>query len=242
MPPQLEVEKQFPQRGNVRLRRVVKRSSLKCNRCTLAKTSKPVLLVNDERDEPVCNGCFGYLLRLERTEGKQHTVLSAGMCCWIKGLWQKSPDPFSVHLGRPRHVFWTMTGVQMTDFIIQIHFGKSENLVEGGKTSFVVENNVKIRLWLCIHLAIGRGCWISFLSNNSNSNFSAFSQLPVHLCCSFLCFSIFVRRIERSNLHLRPHIWCRNAWGTPIHCPRHATFFISPAFDTSAACAEPQLR
>lgn len=99
MPPQFEVEKHFPQRGNVLLRRLVKRSSFKCNRCILAKTSKLIGFVNDERDEPVRNGCYGYLLLLERIEEKQHKVLSAGMFCWIKGLWQRSPDLFSVHLG-----------------------------------------------------------------------------------------------------------------------------------------------
>lgn len=48
----------------------------------------------------------------------------------------------------------------------------------------VVETDVGICLQLCIHLSIVGGCWISFLSFNSNSNnFFAFSfPLFLHLC------------------------------------------------------------
>ena len=62
MPLQFEAEKVFPQRGNLRLYRLVKCTSFTCNRCSLAKTTKLVAFVNDKSDEPVCNGCYGYLL------------------------------------------------------------------------------------------------------------------------------------------------------------------------------------
>lgn len=62
LPPQFEVKKHFPPRGNLRLHRLVKPVSVKYNRCSLAKTSKLVALVNDKWDEPVCNGYYGYLL------------------------------------------------------------------------------------------------------------------------------------------------------------------------------------
>lgn len=62
LPPQFEVKKLFPPRGNFRLHRLVKRVPVKCNRCSLAKTSKLVAFVNEKWVEPVCNGCCGYLL------------------------------------------------------------------------------------------------------------------------------------------------------------------------------------
>lgn len=54
----------------------------------LAKTSKLVAFVNDERDKPVCNmAIMDIYFLLGRIEGKQHMVLIAGMCaCWTKDL------------------------------------------------------------------------------------------------------------------------------------------------------------
>jgi hypothetical protein len=62
IPPQFKVEKVFPQRGYLCLHRLVKRATFTCNRCGLGKTSKPVAFAKDKWDEPMCNGCYGYLL------------------------------------------------------------------------------------------------------------------------------------------------------------------------------------
>jgi hypothetical protein len=62
MQPQFQVVKIFPQRGYLCLRRLVKPAAFTCNRCSLGKTSKLVAFATDKWDEPMCNGCYGYLL------------------------------------------------------------------------------------------------------------------------------------------------------------------------------------
>jgi len=62
MPPQFQVVKIFPQRGYLCLHRLVKPAAFTCNRCSLGKTSKLVAFAKDKWDEPMCNGCYGYLL------------------------------------------------------------------------------------------------------------------------------------------------------------------------------------
>jgi hypothetical protein len=62
MPPQFQVVKVFPQRGYLCLHRLVKPATFTCNRCSLGKTSKLVAFAKDKWDEPMCNGCYGYLL------------------------------------------------------------------------------------------------------------------------------------------------------------------------------------
>lgn len=62
MPPQFQVVKVFLQRGYLCLHRLAKPAAFTCNRCSLEKTSKLVAFAKDKWDEPVCNGCYGYLL------------------------------------------------------------------------------------------------------------------------------------------------------------------------------------
>jgi hypothetical protein len=62
MPPQFEVGKVFPQRGHLCLHRLVKLASFTCTRCGQGKKSKLVAFAKDRWDEPLCNGCYGYLL------------------------------------------------------------------------------------------------------------------------------------------------------------------------------------
>jgi hypothetical protein len=62
MPPQFQVVKIFPQRSYLCLHRLVKPAPFTCNRCSLGKTSKLVAFAKDKWDEPMCNGCYGYLL------------------------------------------------------------------------------------------------------------------------------------------------------------------------------------
>src|SRR5271170_4435196 len=62
MPPQFQVVKIFPQRGYLCLHRLVNPAAFTCNRCSLGKTSKLVAFAKDKWDEPICNGCYGYLL------------------------------------------------------------------------------------------------------------------------------------------------------------------------------------
>jgi len=61
MPSQFQVLKVFPQRGSLCLHRLLKLATFTCNRCSLGKTSKLVAFTKDKWDEPVCNGCYGYL-------------------------------------------------------------------------------------------------------------------------------------------------------------------------------------
>ncbi len=62
IPPQFQVVKVFPQRGDLCLHRLVKPAAFTYNRCSLGKTSTLVAFAKDKWDEPVCNGCYGYLL------------------------------------------------------------------------------------------------------------------------------------------------------------------------------------
>ena len=50
--------KVFPQRGYL----CVKPAAFTCNFCGLGKISKLVAFAKDKWDEPMCNGCYGYLL------------------------------------------------------------------------------------------------------------------------------------------------------------------------------------
>ncbi len=65
-----EVEKLYPQRGSLGLHRLVKRATFICSRCGIEKTSKLVGYDKDERDKPLCNGCYGYLLSISEKQGE----------------------------------------------------------------------------------------------------------------------------------------------------------------------------
>ncbi|KAF8851266.1 hypothetical protein BDZ45DRAFT_750849 [Acephala macrosclerotiorum] len=62
MPSQFQVAKVFPLQGSLYLDRLVKPAAFICNRCSQGKTSKLVAFTKDKWDEPVCNGCYGYLI------------------------------------------------------------------------------------------------------------------------------------------------------------------------------------
>jgi transcription elongation factor Elf1 len=62
MPPQFKVQKAFPQRGSLRLYRLVEHTAFTCNRCHLEKKSKLVAFEKDKWDAIMCNGCYGLLL------------------------------------------------------------------------------------------------------------------------------------------------------------------------------------
>ena len=64
-----EVEKIFPQRGSLCLRRLVKRANFICSRCSLEKTLKLVGYAKDEQDKPLCNDCYDYLLSTSEKQG-----------------------------------------------------------------------------------------------------------------------------------------------------------------------------
>jgi hypothetical protein len=57
-----EVKKRFPRHDSLFLYRLVKRAIFICNRCTLEKTSKLAEYVKDEKNKPLCNDCYDYLL------------------------------------------------------------------------------------------------------------------------------------------------------------------------------------
>lgn len=65
MLPQFQVAKVFPQRGYFQLHRLLKPAAFTCNRCSLQKVSKLVAFAKDKCDEPICNGCYGYVLASE---------------------------------------------------------------------------------------------------------------------------------------------------------------------------------
>ena len=62
MLPQFQVIKVFPQRGDLCLHRLAKPAAFTCNHCRLGKMSKLVAFTKYKWDEPLCNGCYGYLL------------------------------------------------------------------------------------------------------------------------------------------------------------------------------------
>jgi len=84
IPPQFQVVKVFPQRGGLCLHRLVKPAAFTCNRCNLGKTSKLVAFAKDKWDQPVCNGCAGYLLAASETndcaKGTQDNPVGVTAC------------------------------------------------------------------------------------------------------------------------------------------------------------------
>ncbi|KAE9365773.1 hypothetical protein N431DRAFT_429992 [Stipitochalara longipes BDJ] len=73
IPPQFQVIKVYPQRGDLLLHRLAKATLFICNRCSLGKTSKLVAFAKDKWDEPMCNGCYGYLISSETKGGAGRT-------------------------------------------------------------------------------------------------------------------------------------------------------------------------
>ncbi|KAF8858753.1 hypothetical protein BDZ45DRAFT_651117 [Acephala macrosclerotiorum] len=62
MSSQFDIAKEFPQRGSLRLCRLSKLTKFTCTRCGLEKSSKLMAFKIDKGDEPLCNGCYGFLL------------------------------------------------------------------------------------------------------------------------------------------------------------------------------------
>lgn len=150
MPPQFEVKKIFPPRGNLQLHRLVKCVSFKCNRCSLAKTSKLVVMVNDKWDEPVCNGCYGYLLSAGENWSHAAWYLCLALGCAVE---MKACGKIMV--------IWLLCAHQAMQslcsepwrrvFSVRNHFDKGRNQCWD---KFAAEPP----------LFIAEGCWIPFLS------------------------------------------------------------------------------
>ena len=67
-----KIQKIFPFRGQYTLYRLVQPANFICSRCKDQKKSKLVAYDKDKSEEPLCNGCYGYLVSaipIKETDG-----------------------------------------------------------------------------------------------------------------------------------------------------------------------------
>lgn len=76
-PPQFEIVKAFPPRGEWRLFRLVSHSTFTCHRCGGEKKSKMVSFHKEDWENVHCNGCYGYVLSGRAAESSTDTGLAS---------------------------------------------------------------------------------------------------------------------------------------------------------------------